>query len=372
MTKTIQVFMDLEHVMSCQFASRMQGIPLRKEKLLVLDILREKFEEYEFGESSAAVRNHPLHQIGEQDWLLRTDRKKLTKLGFQTQEPQHYRKQYRCHSCQKVNGVYTHNQVHNLVIHEAMKTALLGSKGDLICIIGDDPVYRVATGVLLEAGYNAELWSFDGDKLEKQEPDNSWEPFLKSDNSAPANGYQIFWDLSHICYIARKNKFIGGASVPFDFLLAMQGISGGVRCGAYSSYYDSLPPEGVPQYMTAENKRMFEMNHYQSVQFPLESSLLTCESDDISSGCGHHWYRYREKDVDAALIIGMYQAAFALDQAHFVLVSTDSEFLPVVRALHQAGHVIDVWGFSQQVTIMSKRSRRGVHYLDLNPYLISA
>lgn len=310
--------------------------------------------------------------------LLRTDQRlfeanhadvRTSKYGLQAMNgfnmrkveiPVAYKKK-RCRECEEVTNIVLHKSLSGYITHEAFRFCRDEKKATL-AILSADTYYRHPLAVLRNAGFNVEFWHAKKDGITVEANDMKWKTLLPQSSTPVDHGErQLFWDISHIC-VASRQLMGQEETVPFDFLEAMTKITDRHRTGRYSSIYRSeSPPFMTQRFLTKEFERLFQINRYHEVAFPLGERKAKCHH------CGVEWKEMAERYVDASLICGLHQAALELEnKADLVIVSSDNDFVPAAEYLHSAGNRVTIWGFQEKMSYSMQRDRfpLEVRYLD--------
>ncbi|MCL2038768.1 NYN domain-containing protein [Candidatus Saccharibacteria bacterium] len=87
----------------------------------------------------------------------------------------------------------------------------------------------------------------------------------------------------------------------------------------------------------------------QGVQF-VEAGKLKVRDSDVCKVCGSKDYRFQEKGVDVGMAVDMVADAILKDVDRVVLVSSDTDLIPAVKRVQQAGVEIIYVGFSERLT----------------------
>ncbi len=81
-----------------------------------------------------------------------------------------------------------------------------------------------------------------------------------------------------------------------------------------------------------------------------ESGKLKVRDSDICKNCSHHDLRMQEKGVDVGIAVDMVVDALQHKAEKLVLVSSDTDLLPAVKAAKAAGANVTYVGFSNKTT----------------------
>ncbi len=158
---------------------------------------------------------------------------------------------------------------------------------------------------------------------------------------------QVFVDGSHLLMTIRResrSKQRNSPTFRFEYAKMLDDIQGDDVLGEHSAVFLSHPPHGKMSYLSTEDETVFRDRSYAVRRYLLHEKRVDCYS------CGRTFNQYREKPVDAALIVAIFKAALRAGQNEsIVLVSGDGDFLEAVREIMDPcggfGIPVQVYGF---------------------------
>ncbi len=157
----------------------------------------------------------------------------------------------------------------------------------------------------------------------------------------------IIVDGSHVLMTIKQKSGGGHRDAPslrFEYGRMLDEILGDAELGEHSTLFLSYPPRGKLSYLSEEDEQSFLTRGYKVKRYDLRERRVDCFK------CGHHFNRYQEKPVDAAVIVAMFKAALRAEKEEsIVLLSGDGDFLEavdeIVDPLGGYGVPVQVCGF---------------------------